>query len=486
MLTLFPRIKANPIPPPQPVLEPVEQVSRAPQADLLVDSPVAAERSPEPYVAPLPASTSGSYPEPPAQSVVDVLAEVSLPKSAAQARPVPEQPVWSSPAAENTEQASAEPLDIGEWDAAAEPELVPAPVIGTKPETVFQAFSAAWHAHDPQPGAASPAAPEVNIAAAAQAEPVPQPQAPPIKTPEDILAKLACEVATEIAAGCDAVTGIGPVTLSAAVPQLVEKALPPVASPVDPAPRQALVSRDEPKGPKGSLFVLPRVPEPEAIDDSGEVEAYASAAAQSHLDAIDDTFVAHAQLLLKGRERGRALDIGTGPGQIVIKLGYQLTRWKFLGVDRSAAMIAKAQEAQATAPELAGRVDFVVADGNRLDLPGHSFDLVMCNSVLHHFADPQNLFAEMARLVKPGGAILLRDLLRPARLNFGHHARKHGKHYSGEMKRLYIASLHAAYTEEELQKMVAASPLQGVSVFCHRHTHIGFQRAMAAAPKRLV
>src|SRR5277367_937469 len=64
---------------------------------------------------------------------------------------------------------------------------------------------------------------------------------------------------------------------------------------------------------KMSLLDLPRVPEVEAMDDAGEVEAYASASAQAYLDKIDDTFVEHALRLVNKRPRGRALDIGTGP-----------------------------------------------------------------------------------------------------------------------------------------------------------------------------
>ena len=62
-----------------------------------------------------------------------------------------------------------------------------------------------------------------------------------------------------------------------------------------------------------SWLDLPRVPEPEVMNDSDEVEAYASAAAQAYLGKIDDTFVEHAVRLVAARARGRALDIGTGP-----------------------------------------------------------------------------------------------------------------------------------------------------------------------------
>jgi ubiquinone/menaquinone biosynthesis C-methylase UbiE len=169
-----------------------------------------------------------------------------------------------------------------------------------------------------------------------------------------------------------------------------------------------------------------------------------------------------------------------------MKLGYRLTRWKFVGVDRSLAMIKKAEDSLATAPEVAGRVEFRVADGNALDFPDATFDLVMCNSVLHHLAEPQNLFSEIVRLVKPGGAILLRDLRRPSRFAVRLHIRKHGKHYSGEMHRLFAVSVRAAYTEEELRAIVAASPLRGVRLFRHGKTHIGFERALGTVSEKAI
>jgi ubiquinone/menaquinone biosynthesis C-methylase UbiE len=225
------------------------------------------------------------------------------------------------------------------------------------------------------------------------------------------------------------------------------------------------------------LFDLPRVPEPEIMDDSGEVEAYASAAAQAFLDRIDDTFIVHALRLVATRDRGRALDIGTGPGQIVLKLARRLSLWKFVGVDRSPTMIAEARASLASAGSaLTGRVEFQIADGNRLDFPDASFDFVMCNSVLHHLAEPRNLLAEISRLAKPTGAILLRDLRRPSRLKYPFHVRLHGRKYSGAMLRLYRASVRAAYTVAELQRLLDSSPLGKTRVFTHESTHLGLER----------
>ena len=156
-----------------------------------------------------------------------------------------------------------------------------------------------------------------------------------------------------------------------------------------------------------SWLDLPRVPEPEVMDHSDEVEAYTSAAAQAYLDKIDDTFVEHALRLVAGRAAGRALDIGTGPGQIVLKLARRLPGWQFLGVDRSPSMIQQARGslgsspthsssagAQHAVPALGARVQFFIADGNRLPFPDADFDLVMCNSVLHHRSEERRVGKE--------------------------------------------------------------------------------------------
>ena len=230
-----------------------------------------------------------------------------------------------------------------------------------------------------------------------------------------------------------------------------------------------------------SIFDLPRVPEAEVMDDSAEVEAYSSAVAQAYIDKIDDTFVDHAARLVKGRERGRALDIGTGPGQIVIKLARRLKLWELTGIDRAPRMIEQANANLAAAPEVAGRVEFRVDDGNRIQFPDASFDLVICNSVLHHLEKPLNLLAEMARLAKPDGAILLRDLRRPGRFAYALHTRWHGRHYSGVMYKLFCDSVRAAYTPTELQRMLASSPIQRGSVFLHESTHLGIERAHTPA-----
>jgi ubiquinone/menaquinone biosynthesis C-methylase UbiE len=230
---------------------------------------------------------------------------------------------------------------------------------------------------------------------------------------------------------------------------------------------------------------LPRVPEPEVMDDSAEVEAYSSAAAQAYLNKIDNTFVEHAERLLRTRSArnasGHALDVGCGPGQIVLKLAQRLPGWQFSGVDRSANMVRQALAArdeitQRTGDNLASRVQFSVGDGNKLTFADASMELVICNSVLHHLEQSVRLFAEMARVAAPGGVILLRDLRRPSRLAYPLQVRWYGRHYSGLMHKLYCDSVRAAYTPEELDALLRDSPLRDAHVFTLGRTHLGFER----------
>lgn len=232
---------------------------------------------------------------------------------------------------------------------------------------------------------------------------------------------------------------------------------------------------------------LPRIPEPEVMDECGEVEAYSSGAAQSYLSEIDDTFVGHALRLVSARIAaglfGRALDVGTGPGQIVLKLAAHLPGWQLLGVDRSPNMIREAVAARRKEKGLpsrlsgsAARVEFLVADASRLPFPDASFDLVLCNSVLHHLENPSQLLAQISRVAKPDAAILLRDLCRPSRIAYPFHSRWYGRHYSGTMYRLYCDSLRAAYTFDELSALLRKSPLRNASAFRRGRTHLGIER----------
>lgn len=224
-------------------------------------------------------------------------------------------------------------------------------------------------------------------------------------------------------------------------------------------------------------LTLDRKPEPEVMDAADEVEAYASAAAQAYLDAIDNTLVEQALALgsPNGPLRGRLLDIGTGPGGIPLKIARRCPDLRVVGIDYSAEMIRAAQRA-AREQGLSDRAAFLVGNASRLSFPDASFDFVLSNSLLHHLHDPVPALGEMARVAQPEGVILLRDLRRPVRLAFPLHVRWYGRYYSGLMKKLYIDSVRAAYTGEEVADLLRQAGLNDARIFFHERTHLGFIR----------
>ena len=63
-----------------------------------------------------------------------------------------------------------------------------------------------------------------------------------------------------------------------------------------------------------------------------------------------------------------------------------------------------------SAPE---NVSALVGDGERLELPSYSFDLSGTMRTLHHTPRPELLIAELARVTRPGGTMLVIDQLAP-------------------------------------------------------------------------
>ncbi len=220
-----------------------------------------------------------------------------------------------------------------------------------------------------------------------------------------------------------------------------------------------------------SWLKLQRKPEPEIMSEQDAVSAYASAASQRHLEALDNTFVDH--VLTLGTPKGLLLDIGCGPGNIVLKVAQRCPQVSIVGVDYSANMV---HEGRRAIGELAleNQVFFNQGSADQLPFADGTFDIVLSNSVLHHLMNPAKAFEEMLRVAKPDGTIVVRDLRRPSWLAFPLHVRWHGRHYSGIMKRLFEDSVRAAYTPEELAGLLSRSGMSTAHLFLHERTHMGF------------
>jgi ubiquinone/menaquinone biosynthesis C-methylase UbiE/DNA-binding transcriptional ArsR family regulator len=99
------------------------------------------------------------------------------------------------------------------------------------------------------------------------------------------------------------------------------------------------------------------------------------------------------------------LDLGTGTGRMLELFGPQLERG--LGVDLSLAMLSAAR-ARLDRAELR---HCAVRQGDIYDLaiPKDSFDVVLINQVLHYLDDGAGAIREAARVLRPGGRLLVID-----------------------------------------------------------------------------
>jgi SAM-dependent methyltransferase len=109
------------------------------------------------------------------------------------------------------------------------------------------------------------------------------------------------------------------------------------------------------------------------------------------------------------------LDVGCGTGQLANFLGMSCRR--VIGTDASLSSL-RLGEAFRRKHSLS-RVRFLQMNLFRPALKPEEFDVVICNGVLHHTADPFRGFATIARLVKPGGHVVIGLYNRYGRLMTG-------------------------------------------------------------------
>lgn len=200
--------------------------------------------------------------------------------------------------------------------------------------------------------------------------------------------------------------------------------------------------------------MLPRVLEPEVMDTPDDARDY---------DAMDHSGVNRAfvsDLVLAAQERpealhGDLLDLGTGTAQIPIEFCKHVSEGRVLAVDAAIEMLEIARYNI----ELAGvitRVRLAHVDAKELPYRDAMFDVVMSNSIVHHIPDPTTALAEAVRVLKPGGLIFFRDLLRPeSDAEVQRLVSIYAAGCNEHQRALFDGSLRAALTLNEVRALVA-------------------------------
>jgi ubiquinone/menaquinone biosynthesis C-methylase UbiE len=97
-------------------------------------------------------------------------------------------------------------------------------------------------------------------------------------------------------------------------------------------------------------------------------------------------------------------DVGTGTGFVIRGLSPLVAR--VYGFDESPEMLDEARRTLGAYPN----VELREAAGDHLPLAAGSLDAVFANMYLHHAPDPARAIAEMARVLRPGGRLVVTDL----------------------------------------------------------------------------
>jgi ubiquinone/menaquinone biosynthesis C-methylase UbiE len=211
---------------------------------------------------------------------------------------------------------------------------------------------------------------------------------------------------------------------------------------------------------------MKRRPEPELMDLPEEASAYARA----DFSAVNAAFVERLLELAGERAGARAIDLGTGPGDIAIRVARARPSWRVVALDSSEAMLRIAREG---ASHGGANVEFVRGDAKATGLTDASFDVVFSNSLLHHMPDPLLLWREIRRLAAPRGVVFVRDLLRPATEADARQLVEH--HAGGEsalLREEFHRSLLAAFTVDEIRDQLISAGVGAWTVTPSSDRHV--------------
>jgi SAM-dependent methyltransferase len=125
----------------------------------------------------------------------------------------------------------------------------------------------------------------------------------------------------------------------------------------------------------------------------------------AHQDARAAELAVRVQSFVLPEGNERAIDVGCGAGALALALA-PLVR-EVIGVDRVPELLELARE---RAP---ANAQFVEGDATELSFDTASFDLAGTLRTLHHVRRPELVIAELARVARPGGRVLVIDQLAP-------------------------------------------------------------------------
>jgi ubiquinone/menaquinone biosynthesis C-methylase UbiE len=165
------------------------------------------------------------------------------------------------------------------------------------------------------------------------------------------------------------------------------------------------------------------------------------------------------------------LDVGTGTARIPVELCEQNETCRVMASDLSFAMLDLAR----LNIEIAGLIDRIQldrVDAQQMHYADAYFDVVMSNSFVHQLSDPAPMLQHAVRVLRPGGLLFFRDLLRPA--SESEIARLIESAYGDanpHQQQMFDAALRSSLSVEEMASLVEqlGFPPASVEITSDRH-----------------
>lgn len=212
--------------------------------------------------------------------------------------------------------------------------------------------------------------------------------------------------------------------------------------------------------------MLDRVLEPEVMDSAQEAVDYDAMDHRAVNAAFVDDFLATAARLRVNlfQPAAEILDLGAGTAQIPLELVRREPRCQVLAVDLAAEMLNVGRR-NIDAAGFTAQIRLELVDAKQLPYADEQFVAVMSNSIVHHIPEPIVVLAEACRVLRRGGLLFFRDLLRPAdEATIGALVDAYAAGANAHQRQLFAASLRAALSLGEIRDLVGELGLDPSSV----------------------
>lgn len=149
------------------------------------------------------------------------------------------------------------------------------------------------------------------------------------------------------------------------------------------------------------------------------------------------------------------LDVGCGGGDFIKILTEVFpSETKLTGIDAFEAPLAEARQKYKSE-----NIDFLLMEGEKIAFPDNSFDVVTISFALHHLADVSKTFAEMKRVVKPDGWLIVNEIVSEVQ-NEEQETQKKLHHLKSFTDRLDGITHRETYTKAEVLEIVEANGIK--------------------------